>query len=121
MLFRSSTRTLAASTVGARLYQGACAVCHEVGGAPLFGSRPSLALNSNLHSASPDNLIQVILHGIAAPASSDLGYMPAFRDSMSDDQLTELVTYLRRQFAPEKPGWTGVRAAIGQARARILR
>ena len=38
----------------------------EVGGAPLFGSRPSLALNSNLHSAVPDNLIQVILHGIAA-------------------------------------------------------
>ena len=54
--------------VGARLYQGACAVCHEVGGAPLFGSRPSLALNSNLHSAVPDNLIQLILHGIAKPA-----------------------------------------------------
>ena len=27
-----------------------CAI--EVGGAPLFGSRPSLALNSNLHSAT---------------------------------------------------------------------
>jgi mono/diheme cytochrome c family protein len=54
----TATRTSAASSVGARLYQGACAVCHEVGGAPLFGSRPSLALNSNLHSAVPDNLIQ---------------------------------------------------------------
>ena len=75
----TGTRTSAASSVGARLYQGACAVCHEVGGAPLFGSRPSLALNSNLHSAVPDNLIQVILHGIAAPAATDLGYMPAFR------------------------------------------
>jgi len=91
------------------------------GGAPLFGSRPSLALNSNLHSAVPDNLIQVILHGIAKPASSDLGYMPGFKDSMSDDQLAELVTYLRRQFAPEKPVWTGVRAAVSQARQRILR
>ena len=56
------------SSVGARIYQGACAVCHEVGGAPLFGSRPSLALNSNLHSAVPDNLMQVILHGITEPA-----------------------------------------------------
>ena len=28
----------------------------------------SLALNSNLHSAMPDNLVQVILHGIASPA-----------------------------------------------------
>jgi nicotinate dehydrogenase subunit B len=33
-------------------------------------------LNSNLHSAVPDNLIQVILRGIASPVSSDLGYMP---------------------------------------------
>ncbi len=50
----TSTRTVSVSTVGARIYQGACAVCHAVGGAPLFGSRPSLALNSNLHSAVPD-------------------------------------------------------------------
>ena len=80
----TSTTDVAASSLGARLYQGACAVCHEVGGPPLFGSRPSLALNSNLHSAMPDNLIQVILHGIADPVSSDLGYMPAFKDSMTD-------------------------------------
>ena len=82
--------------------EGACAVCHEVGGAPLFGSRPSLALNSNLHSAVPDNLIQVILHGIASPVSSDLGYMPAFRDSLTDGQVAELAAYLRRQFAPDR-------------------
>src|SRR5207237_5348532 len=85
------TRVVSASAVGARLYEGACAVCHAVGGAPLFGSRPSLALNSNLHSAVPDNLIQVILHGITAPVSSDLGYMPGFKDSMTDDQIAELV------------------------------
>jgi nicotinate dehydrogenase subunit B len=115
------TRAASASPVGARLYEGACAVCHQVGGPPLFGSRPSLALNSNLHATVPDNLIQVILHGIAAPASSDLGYMPAFKDSMTDDQLAELVSYLRQQFAPERPAWTGVQAAIGRIRQGILR
>ncbi|MDP1881918.1 MAG: c-type cytochrome, partial [Bradyrhizobium sp.] len=36
-------RVASASPLGARLYEGACAVCHAVGGAPLFGSRPSLA------------------------------------------------------------------------------
>jgi nicotinate dehydrogenase subunit B len=112
----TSTRAVSASPLGARLYEGACAVCHAVGGPPLFGSRPSLALNSNLHSAVPDNLIQVILHGIAAPASSDLGYMPAFKDSMTDSQLAELVSYLRQQFAPDKPAWTGVPAAIRRFR-----
>jgi nicotinate dehydrogenase subunit B len=113
----TSTGTPAVSaSAGARLYEGACAVCHRVGGAPLFGSKPSLALNSNLHSAVPDNLIQVILHGIAAPASSDLGYMPGFKDSFDDRQVAELVSWLRRQFAPDKPPWTGVDAAIGRAR-----
>jgi nicotinate dehydrogenase subunit B len=113
----TSTTSVLPSSIGARLYQGACAVCHEVGGLPLFGSRPSLALNSNLHSAIPDNLIQVILHGITEPASSDLGYMPAFGDHMSDDQLAELVGYLRRQFAPSKPAWSDVRATIARIRA----
>src|SRR5436190_3658480 len=112
----TSIRSASASPVGARIYQGACAVCHAVGGAPLFGSRPSLALNSNLHSAVPDNLIQVILHGIASPVSSALGYMPAFKDSMTDGQLAELVSYLRQQFAPEKPAWTGVHAAVNRIR-----
>jgi len=112
----TGTRALAASSVGARLYQGACAVCHEVGGAPLFGSRPSLALNSNLHSAVPDNLIQLILHGIAKPAATDLGYMPAFKDSMTDGQVAELAAYLRRQFAPDKPAWTDIPAAVSRIR-----
>lgn len=113
----SATQVTVPASTGARLYQGACAVCHEVGGLPLFGSRPSLALNSNLHSATSDNLVQVILHGITEPASSDLGYMPAFKGSMSDTQVEELVTFLRRQFAPDKPGWTGVRETIARVRA----
>ncbi len=117
----TSTRIPATSSVGARLYQGACAVCHEVGGAPLFGSRPSLALNSNLHSAVPDNLIQVILHGIPVPVSSDLGYMPAFKDSFTDGQVAELASYLRRQFAPDKPAWTDIHAAVSRIRPEMAR
>jgi nicotinate dehydrogenase subunit B len=112
----ASTKVALAASAGARLYLGACAVCHEVGGPPLFGSRPSLALNSNLHSSLPNNLIQAILHGIARPASSDLGYMPAFKDSFSDQQTAELVSFLRQQFAPDKPAWTGVDAAVVRIR-----
>jgi nicotinate dehydrogenase subunit B len=116
----TATRAVAASSTGARLYQGACAVCHEVGGPALFGSRPSLALNSNLHGAVPDNLIQVILHGIASPASSDLGYMPGFKDSMTDKQIAELVSWLRQQFAPGKPAWTGLDAAIARVKSAAI-
>ena len=114
----TGTRFVATSPFGQRFYEGACAVCHSVGGPPLFGSRPSLALNSNLHAATPDNLIQVILHGIMAPVSSDLGYMPAFGDHLSDDQLADLVGYLRQQFAPGKPPWRDVPGVVTRLRHR---
>jgi nicotinate dehydrogenase subunit B len=61
----------------------------------------------------------VILHGITAPVSSDLGYMPPFRDSMTDDQVAELVSYLRQQFAPDKPAWTGVHATVSRFRQAV--
>lgn len=116
-LERSTQATsVAVSGVGSRLYQGACAVCHEIGGPVLFGSRPSLALNSNLHSATPGNLIRVILDGIPSPAFSDLGYMPGFKDSMNTEQVVELVSYLRQKFAPDKPPWKDVLAAVHKAR-----
>ncbi|MGA2053706.1 MAG: molybdopterin cofactor-binding domain-containing protein [Bradyrhizobium sp.] len=113
----TGTRIVAASPTGQRFYEGACAVCHEVGGPPLFGSRPSLALNTNLHAATPDNLIQVILHGIASPVSSDLGYMPAFADHMSDDQIADLVSYLRQRFASDKSAWTELSMKVNLLRA----
>ncbi|MBI5262186.1 MAG: molybdopterin-dependent oxidoreductase [Bradyrhizobium sp.] len=115
----ASTKVSFAGSAGARFYLGACAVCHEVGGLPLFGSRPSLSLNSNLHSATPDNLVQVILHGIPEPPFSKLGYMPAFKGSMNDEQIVELVTFLRRQFAPDKPAWTDVAGTIHRLRASV--
>src|SRR5439155_20500524 len=44
----NATLSITAASSGARIYQGACAVCHEVGGPALFGTRPSLSLNSNM-------------------------------------------------------------------------
>jgi nicotinate dehydrogenase subunit B len=105
--------------LGARLFDGACAACHHTGSGPqLFGAHPSLALNTNLHSATPDNLIRVILDGIGSPARPELGTMPAYRDSFNDAQVAELVSYLRQQFAGGKPAWQDVTASVARIRAR---
>ncbi|UMT82087.1 c-type cytochrome [Paracidovorax citrulli] len=99
-------RTLDRHANGERIYQNACAVCHEAGSGPtLFGAKPQLALNTNLHAATPDNLVQVILHGIQQPANDALGYMPGFGDSLDDRQITDLLGYLRARFAPEEKAW----------------
>ncbi|MDE1010917.1 MAG: molybdopterin-dependent oxidoreductase [Paraburkholderia fungorum] len=115
---QASTITGTATGLGARLFDGACAACHHTGSGPqLFGAHPSLALNTNLHSATPDNLIRVILDGIGSPARPELGTMPAYRDSFNDAQVAELVSYLRQQFAGGKPAWQDVTASVARIRA----
>jgi len=99
----------AADSTGARLYAGACAACHEAGGLV------SLALNSNLHSARPDNLIQAVLRGIAATRTAP-GAMPAYVDSLNDVQVADLAAHLRARFAPGKPAWTGLERTAARIR-----
>ncbi|MEZ2720137.1 c-type cytochrome [Paenalcaligenes hominis] len=102
---------------GKTIYEGACAVCHDSQSGPaLFGYRPSLALNTNVHSDKPDNLIQVIMHGITRPSASGLGNMPAFKHSLNDSQLVDLLKYLRKQYAPEAPAWANLLEKVQQIR-----
>jgi nicotinate dehydrogenase subunit B len=106
---------------GARLFEGACSACHY-DGSPL----PSLAFNSALHSAQPDNVLQAMLHGMDAPAllaksgapgSAEIMSMPAYADSLSDRQLSDLASYVQARFAPDKPAWQGVGDAVSRLHA----
>lgn len=102
----------------ARLYQSACAVCHQSDqGMRQFGVKPSLALNTNLHSDRPDNVIQVLLQGMPAPPDSALGAMPSYADSLDDTQIAQLTQYLRARFAPDKAAWQDVEATVARLRA----
>ena len=104
---------------GKRLFHGACAACHmENSGPTLFGVRPSLKVNTSVHSDKPDNLIHVILNGIQQPANADLGYMPGFADSMSDKQVADLLVYVRSTFAGDKPAWSNLEEDVASARLR---
>jgi nicotinate dehydrogenase subunit B len=104
---------------GRRVFEGACAGCHSAleGGPELFGVSPSMAANTNLHSDRPDNLIKVIQQGIGNPAVSELGYMPAFKDSLSDTQVSDLVAYLRSTFAADKAPWPPLGKQVAWLRA----
>jgi nicotinate dehydrogenase subunit B len=115
---RSNAAASTLSGTGARLFAGACAVCHQAGqGSAVFGEKVPLALNTNLHSPRPDNLVQVLMHGVATSASGQIGAMPAFADSLSDRQMTALVEYLRQLYAPDKPAWKDVGQTVARVRA----
>jgi nicotinate dehydrogenase subunit B len=103
---------------GQRVFEGSCKACHADGlGPKLFGVSPSLASNTNVHSDQPDNLIKVILQGIDTPATKDLGYMPGFKDSLSNTQVAELAAYLRNRFATAAPQWQGLEQKVVYLRA----
>ena len=102
---------------GQRMFNGACAACHHDGDGPtLLGINTPLALNSNLHSQRPDNLIRTILHGLREPASPDIGFMPAFQYSLDDTQIATLTAYMRSRYAPGAPAWVDVAATVSRLR-----
>ncbi|TLX77232.1 c-type cytochrome [Pseudomonas nicosulfuronedens] len=101
---------------GGRIFNGACMVCHHDGDSPkLNGVRPSLAVSNNLYAAAPDNLLRVILDGIGHPARPELGYMPAFRNSLNNEQIIALARYLREDFAG-LPAWPDLEFKVAKLR-----
>ena len=101
-----------------RLFNGACGACHHDGDGPrLLGLNLPLALSSKLHSDQPDNLLQVILQGIQSPVSPAVGFMPGFRDSLSDAQIGTLAAYMRQRYAPDRPAWRELPGAVARLRA----
>jgi nicotinate dehydrogenase subunit B len=115
---RAARRTERGHEAGATLFEGACAACHDSEAGVLALARPSLALNTNLHSANPDNVLQAILEGVNIPALGPLGSMPSFRGSLDDRQLADLLSYLRTRFAADKPAWMNLTDAAARVRAR---
>ena len=105
---------------GARLYDGACAVCHEPGKGPtLFGVKPSLALNSAVHADQPDTLIRVILEGIHVDQLGELGAMPAFSNHLDDHQVADVVRYLRGRFASDRSDWDQLEGRVAVIRRQL--
>lgn len=114
--------TSALPGAGQRLFSGACASCHHDGDGPtLLGANVPLALNSKLHSTRPDNLVRVILDGIREPASPAIGFMPAFRHSLSDAQIAELAAYMRSRYAPGRAAWGDLPAAVARLRQDAIK
>ena len=104
---------------GRRIFNGSCASCHtETELVSWTQAGTDLAYNSNLHSDQPDNVIQTILYGVQEN-TLDLpgqGMMPGFKDSLNDQQVTSLVSYLRSRFAPDKRPWNSIGAKTVQYR-----
>lgn len=94
---------------GRRIYQAACASCHYRGAdrAP-FGTRGPPA------DQSPDELLEVILFGVAP--DDDEGGMPAFGAALTNADIAALSNWLRQVSKPDLP-WPDMPSAVARMRA----
>ena len=84
----------AAAQAGAAVFQSNCARCH---GADLEGGKkaPALAEIRKKKHWTDDRITYRILNGA--------GKMPAFRETLSDEQIRDLIAYLRAENRPAPP------------------
>ena len=110
-------RSKLVGSTGQRLFDGACSACHHEGDGPkLLGVNRPLALNTNVHSAQPDNLLRVILDGVQDVPGPDVGFMPGFRHALNDAQIADLARYMRQRYAPAQPAWSDLESAAVRVR-----
>lgn len=90
-----------AAPSGAVLFNGNCASCHGMSGQGIGANKfyPSLSHNSVVGSDKPNNLVQIILHGVdRVNGNGEHIVMPGFGDTMTDGQIATLTTWLRTQY-----------------------
>ncbi|MGV8935861.1 MAG: c-type cytochrome [Allorhizobium sp.] len=97
-----------------QLFTAACGGCHEPGAPMEVAGRPPLSSVSDVLMDDPRNAIQAVLHGIT-PLSGKGPYMPAFTDMLTDQQIADLLAYVRSRFA-DQPVWPDLAAKVSAIR-----
>jgi mono/diheme cytochrome c family protein len=93
-----SSETSLLDRLGKDVYDAQCASCHGADGRGKPPSYPPLAANQSIQMSSAVNPIRMVLNGGYPPgtAGNPMPYgMPPFAQSLSDDEVAAVVTYIR--------------------------
>jgi mono/diheme cytochrome c family protein len=94
---------------GEKLYKGSCVACHELDGSSTPRIYPPLPGNANLQSANPASTIKIVLDGaetITTPRAPNTGSMPPYASKWSDQDVADVVTYIRNAWGNAAPAAT---------------
>ncbi len=100
--------------LGAQIYADSCARCHDLGRGPSSSAGLRLPLAQALYLPTPNNLIQIVRDGVHPPLGHTGRFMPQF-NGLTDEQMTALLVWLRRQ-ATDAPAWTDIAKALDETR-----
>ncbi len=98
---------------GQALYMQVCFACHQPTGQGLPGMFPPLAGSDWVTAKKPGRLIRMILHGFTGPFmlngvpfKSPAPLMPAQGAALNDQQIADVLTYVRNSFGNAAPAVT---------------
>jgi mono/diheme cytochrome c family protein len=100
---------------GAQSYLSYCSSCHHLDGLGVPGIIPALAGNGAVKARGPENAVRVVLGGIEA--AHGLAPMPAVGAGMSDQEVADVVNYIRTSWGNGAPANTGA-GLVGDLRAK---
>jgi len=103
--------------LGADTYLNHCASCHQLNGEGIKGAVPALAGNGAVLAKGPDDVIRVVLGGLEAHGS--YAPMAAVGATMSDQQIADVVNYVRQSWGNEAPPNAGA-ADVGNLRPKTF-
>ncbi|RCW87095.1 cytochrome c [Paracoccus lutimaris] len=86
---------------GARIYKDRCSACHFDNGEGYPGLFPSLAGAGSVNAEEPTSVLHVVLAGsraVATPAAPTGPAMPSLGWALSDNDIANVVTYVRNAF-----------------------
>ena len=115
----ATAKSLAAGDIsrpGARVYIDNCAACHRPDGRGYEGVFPALAGNPIVEAPDPTSLETIVLRGSKTPRTQSTPAqfaMPAFAWRLSDEEVADVVTFIRSSWGNHAS------AATPQAVARI--
>jgi mono/diheme cytochrome c family protein len=108
----STTKALlsgSAKQPGATLYLGHCVSCHGADGKGQGVYIPPLAGNPVLLDPNPTSLINLVLNGsqtIVVKGTPDSYRMPQYRAQLSDEEISEVLSFVRGAWGNEVTGVT---------------
>jgi mono/diheme cytochrome c family protein len=98
--------TEAVMASGKAIYDHYCIACHEADGSSSPGVYPPLNGNALLQSADPSSTLRLMLDGaqtVTTPRAPNTGQMPAYARQFSDQEIADVVSYIRNTFGNSAP------------------
>jgi mono/diheme cytochrome c family protein len=91
---------------GRHVYVDQCAACHMEDGAGIPGVFPPVKGNSGVQSHDPASIARLVLEGapsVKTPVKPEGFAMPAFGWKLDDQQVADLLTYIRSSWGNSAP------------------